>query len=206
MPSCFRGRPLVLWYPSADTTSRRLHGLKKLDAFAAFAVISSVTCTAPLRPRDSLRPPPVQTRAEDEEDNFHGRVPLIPDTDPVFAGRIQGIKYMAEAIRRGYAPEAPDQGLRAPLSAALPLRPPLRDPARRPGCGARPPRGRPPLDLPRPDEHPGAHHGPREASLRSQHPLRGRRRRRGVEDHGRGHHLDAPHATSSRPSPSAASP
>jgi photosystem II stability/assembly factor-like uncharacterized protein len=76
--------------------------LKKLVAVAAFAVISSVTCL-PLFAQKTPPPPAVQATGEDEEDNFHGRVPFIPDTDPVFAGRLQGIKDMAQAIRRGYA-------------------------------------------------------------------------------------------------------
>lgn len=43
----------------------------------------------------------VQKGPDHEEDNFHGRVPLVPDTDPVFSGKVQGMKAMAEAIRRG---------------------------------------------------------------------------------------------------------
>lgn len=54
------------------------------------------------RPRGGA-PPSVQKGPEHEENNFHGRVPFTPDTDPVFSGNQEGIKSMAEAIRQGLA-------------------------------------------------------------------------------------------------------
>lgn len=76
--------------------------LKKLAALAACAVVSTVACL-PLYAQKTPPPTTVQADAEDEENNFHGRAPFVPDTDPVFSGKIEGMKAMAEAFRRGYA-------------------------------------------------------------------------------------------------------
>jgi|WetSurMetagenome_2_1015567.scaffolds.fasta_scaffold14967_3 hypothetical protein len=75
--------------------------LKKLAALAALAVLSSFACL-PLFAQKAPPPSAVQATGEDEENNFHGRMPFIPDTDPVFAGQLQGIKDLAQLIRRGY--------------------------------------------------------------------------------------------------------
>ena len=80
--------------------------MRKSGAFSA-AVILCVTLAvvAAGDPKGTPSPAPVsvQQSPDQEEDNFHGRVPLVPDTDPVFAGKVEGIKAMAEAIRRGLA-------------------------------------------------------------------------------------------------------
>jgi photosystem II stability/assembly factor-like uncharacterized protein len=65
-----------------------------------FLTLSALSAAGPKGPPVSA-PASVQKGADHEEDNYHGRVPLIPDTDPVFSGKIEGIKAMAEAIRRG---------------------------------------------------------------------------------------------------------
>ena len=80
--------------------------LKKLDAFSAAVVLCMTLLAATaVEPKGtpSSAPPSVQQGPDHEEDNFHGRVPLVPDTDPVFSGKVEGIKAMAEAIRRGLA-------------------------------------------------------------------------------------------------------
>ena len=81
----------------------RVKQLGVLTATAVLCLASSVLAMAGSKGPPASAPPSVQKGQEHEEGNFHGRVPFIPDTDPVFAGNQEGIKAMAEAIRRGLA-------------------------------------------------------------------------------------------------------
>lgn len=75
---------------------------KKFNTLAGVAMLC-LSLGLPALAQKTPPPKTIQAGAEEEEDNFRGRVPFIPDTDPVFAGKLQGIKEMAQAIRRGYA-------------------------------------------------------------------------------------------------------
>ncbi len=72
-------------------------------SFLAAAVFAMALASFPAAANDQKPPASVLKGAADEEGNTQGRVPFIPDTDPVFAGNQQGIKDLAKMIRGGYA-------------------------------------------------------------------------------------------------------
>ncbi len=165
---------------------------KRLVALVAVAALTLALAPLPVV-ADTHKPPASALKgAADEEGNTQGRVPLIRDTDPVFAGNQEGIKAIAEMIRRGYT-QKPLLRLYARLYPRLyPFDHPFEPRPAVPVKGAHRPETAPAWSFLGPVNIPGRMTALVRHPIRCEHALRGRRGRRRVEDHGRRGHVGRP--------------